>query len=294
MSRERFFCAAESRGNGESIYGTVARIRTWLLLEYPGVWRPHAIKESRLLPQAVKDHIHSLERDQKIDRSLLIRREHRRSETLHCFSVESFAKPPRMRRVLLRDYEELPDFQGGGEPVEGLIFAVCTHGRRDQCCAKFGLPVYRALKECAGDRAWQCSHVGGDRFAANIVVFPYGIYYGRAGPDDVEEIVRMSELGQVWLPGYRGRSCFTRTVQVAEYFARAESGRMAIDEFGLLDARPMDDDRARVRFEARSDNTVHLVEFKTRTDARSQRLTCTATELSTVPQYELQRYEVSN
>jgi hypothetical protein len=55
----------------------------------------------------------------------------------------------------------------------------------------------------------------------------------------------------------------------------------------------MDNGSTRVRFEARSDNTVHLVEFKTRTDVLSQRLTCAATELSTVPQYELQRYEVS-
>jgi hypothetical protein len=257
------------------------------------VWRRNAIDDSRLLSQEVKNYIHDLERHNHVDRSLLIRREHRRSETLHCFSVESSAKPPRMRRVLLRDYEELPNLHGAGEPVEGLIFAVCTHGRRDQCCAKFGLPVYRAFKDCAGDRAWQCSHVGGDRFAANIVVFPYGIYYGRAGPHDVEEIVRMSELGQVWLPGYRGRSCFTRPVQVAEYFARAESRRTAIDEFRLLDAGPMDDNATRVRFEAHSDNTVHLVEFKTRSDALSQRLTCAATESSIVPQYALQRYEVN-
>lgn len=293
MSRNRFFCAAESRGHGESVYGTVARIRSWLLLEYPGVWRRRAIEDSRMLSQAVKSHIRRLKQHGSIDRSILIRREHTRSGPLHCISVLSCEERPRMSRVMLSDYEELLNVQAGGEPVDGLIYAACTHGLRDKCCAKFGLPVYCALREHVGDRAWQCSHVGGDRFAGNVVVFPHGIYYGRAGPQDVPEIVRMSELGQVWLPGYRGRSCYRRSVQIAEYFVRAESGRTAIDEFRPVETVQGEDGATRVQFEARRDGTVHLVEFKTRMDGLAERLTCEATELSLVPQYELQRYIVS-
>ena len=293
MSDDRFFCAAESRGNGESIYGTVARIRSWLLLEYPGVWRRRAIEDSRLLSDAVKSHIRRLQQHGSIDRSLLIRREYAVSGPLHCFSVLSCEEQPRMSRVMLSDYEELPNLQGGAEPLDGLIYAVCTHGLRDKCCAKFGLSLYCAFREHVGERAWQCSHVGGDRFAGNVVVFPHGIYYGRAGPEDVPEIVRLSELGQVWLPGYRGRSCFRRSVQVAEYFARAESGKTGIDEFHPVETVQAEGGATRVQFEARSDGAVHLVEFKTRMDGLAQRLTCEATEFSPVPQYELQRYIVS-
>ena len=197
-----------------------------------------------------------------------------------------------MSQVLLSDYEELPTVQAGVEPVNGLMFAVCTHGGRDKCCAKFGLPVYSAFRDQVGECAWQCSHVGGDRFAGNVVVFPYGIYYGRVVPQDVPEIVRRSERGQVWLPGYRGRSCFRRPVQVAEYFARTESGRISIDEFRPLETVQNEDGTTRVQFEARSDGTLHQVEFKTKTDGLSQRLTCAATEFTSVPQHDLQRYFV--
>jgi hypothetical protein len=292
MSDSRFFCAAESRGNGESVYGTVARIRSWLLLEYQGVWRRRAIEDSLLLPDEVKRYIRVLEQHGGVDRSLLIRREHKRSGPLHCFSVLSCEDRPRMSQVLLSDYEELPKAQASATPVDGLMFAVCTHGGRDKCCAKFGLPVYAAFRNRVGERAWQCSHVGGDRFAGNVVVFPHGIYYGRVGPQDVPEIVRRSELGEVWLPGYRGRSCFRRAVQVAEYFARAESGRVSIDEFRPVETVQTEDGTTQVRFEARSDGAMHLVEFRTKANGLRQRLTCEATELSPVPQYELQGYRV--
>jgi hypothetical protein len=293
MSDDRFFCASESRANSEAVFGTVARIQSWLLLEYPSVWRRRAIQDSRLLSDGVKKHIAALERRGEIDRSLLIRREHRRSGVLRCFHVASCETAPRIRTTLLDDYDHLPDLQlTRGEAVDGLMFAVCTHGRHDKCCAKFGLPVLCEFREKAGDRAWECSHVGGDRFAANVVVFPYGIYYGRVRPEDVAEIVRRSELGQIWLPGYRGRSCFTRPTQIAEYFARVESGRLGIDEFRPKELCQTVGGNTRVQLFAKSDDTVHEVEFSTETDALHQRLTCHATEPSPVPQYRLRRYEL--
>ena len=198
-----------------------------------------------------------------------------------------------MGRVLLSDYDELADSQTRAEPVAGLIFAVCTHGRRDKCCSKFGLPVYCAFRDHVGEQAWQCTHVGGDRFAGNVVVFPHGIYYGRVGPEDVPEIVRLSELGHLWLSGYRGRSCFSRPVQIAEYFARLESGMTAIDEFLPVGSVHSDDGVTRVQLRARSDATIHNVEYRTRMEAPPLRLTCEATELSSVPRYELHRYWIS-
>jgi hypothetical protein len=293
MKDARFFCAAASRANAESVYGTVARIRSWLLLEYPKAWRHHAIEDSRLLPETVKRHIRQLERNGAVDRSLLIRREHTRSGPLNCFFVHSCGERPHISRLLLSDYEELPNAAKRGDSVNDLMFAVCTHGKHDKCCAKFGLPVYCALRDHVGERAWQCSHVGGDRFAGNVVVFPYGLYYGRVLPEDVPEIVRMSERGEVWLPGYRGRSCFPRPAQVAEYFARRESGRLAINEFRPIEIVHTDDGITTVRLRAQSDSSVHLVEFKTAGTRLAQRLTCNSPDISPIPQYDLHRYSVT-
>ena len=59
------------------------------------------------------------------------------------------------------------------------VYAVCAHGTHDMCCAIEGRPVAAALdRECPG-RSWECSHVGGDRFAANVLVLPTGQQYGQ-------------------------------------------------------------------------------------------------------------------
>ena len=36
------------------------------------------------------------------------------------------------------------------------------------------------LAERDPDAVWECSHIGGDRFAATMLLFPHGINYGRA------------------------------------------------------------------------------------------------------------------
>jgi hypothetical protein len=292
MATDRFFCAEASCESGESMYGTVARIRSWLLLEYPGAWRRRAVEDSRLLSGAVKRHLGQMEDGGQIDRSLLIRREHTRGGPAQCFFIRSCDDPPRIHRRVLSRYEDLLNMNAGGDSVEGLLYAVCTHGRHDKCCAKFGMPLYCALREVIADRVWECSHVGGDRFAGNVVVFPYGLYFGRVTPDEAPELVRRCEAGQIWLERYRGRSCFPRSVQVAEYFVRAESGRTGIAEFQPREAS-RDDAITRVHFQARSDGSFHTVEFARQPDGVSHLLTCGATEPSAAPQYELIRYTVS-
>jgi hypothetical protein len=286
---ERFFCALESRARGEAMFGTVAQIRSWLLLEYPSVWRRNAIADSRLLSPELKHHIRGL----GVDRALLVRRDHRRAGPLHCFFVTSSEDSAGAHYHVIDDYEQLRTIEHPGTPVDGLMFAVCTHGRHDRCCAKFGMPLWCAFRDCAGPRAWQTSHVGGDRFAGNVVVFPYGIYYGRATPEDVAEIIRRSDAGEVWLPGYRGRSCFPRAVQVAEYFARLESSRLRIDEFLPHEAHRLNSGAIQVTLEARSDRTRHTVEYVTRPKAFHQRLTCEAAKESDVAQYDLRSYTVT-
>jgi hypothetical protein len=286
MPGERYFCAEASRAHGETVFGTVAQIRSWLLLEYPGAWRRNAVEDSRLLSPAFKTHFSP----RTVDRTLLIRQEHRRSGPLRCYFVHSREDAAGAIQHSVDDYDDLIALNEPGQPSPGLMFAVCTHGRHDRCCAKFGMPVWCAFRDTAGEHAWQCSHVGGDRFAANVVVFPYGIYYGRVSPEDAGEIVRRSTAGEIWLPGYRGRSCYPRRVQAAEYFARAESGRLRIDEFRLAREPHTEGAVTSVTFEAPSDRTLHHVEFAARPDAIVERLTCEATEPSGIAQYQLRSY----
>ena len=64
------------------------------------------------------------------------------------------------------------------------IFLVCTNGKRDACCALRGRALMTALAADHAERIWECTHLGGHRFAGNLVCLPDGIIYGRVSADD--------------------------------------------------------------------------------------------------------------
>src|SRR3954466_5845271 len=90
---ERFFCSLASRANNEALAGTVARIRSWLLIEHPSVWRRRAVDDSRLFSPAVKAHLRSI----GIERTLLVRQIHGASWPARVMFVDSSADRPSIR-----------------------------------------------------------------------------------------------------------------------------------------------------------------------------------------------------
>src|SRR3546814_393563 len=108
---------------------------------------------------------------------------------------------------------------GVGEPGPEHLHLVCTNGRHDPCCADFGRPVVRALR-AAGVEVMESSHVGGDRFAANIVCLPTGVYFGRVPPEEAVRLLADHARGLIDLEHYRGRSAYPPLLQAAEIFAR--------------------------------------------------------------------------
>merc|ERR1719163_1438067 len=81
-----------------------------------------------------------------------------------------------------------PDGRLVGEPLEGeKHLLVCVHGTRDPRCGEIGPQLISSLQEslaALGDsehvedvRVHAVSHVGGHKFAANLVVYPQGDWY---------------------------------------------------------------------------------------------------------------------
>ena len=121
-----------------------------------------------------------------------------------------------------------------GEVIAGPVFLVCTHGRRDACCARLGGPLYEALAQhVPPERLWQASHLGGHRFAPNVVVLPHGIQLGRIPLDRVQEVVGIVAAGRIPLDLYRGRTLYSPSVQAAEIAARAATGWDEVDGLAL-------------------------------------------------------------
>ena len=120
--------------------------------------------------------------------------------------------------------------------VEEPRYFVCTNGQRDLCCARYGLPAYARLRELVGERAWQTTHVGGHRFAPNVLTLPQGVLYGRVRPEDVPRFVEDVEAGRLARDHVRGRSAFPAEAQAAETaldeevleLVRCEAGRVVM------------------------------------------------------------------
>jgi hypothetical protein len=296
MIPDGFFCAASARSRSETLYGTAPRVDTWLLLEHPGAWSGRACPDDRL-PADVRQHFRKLKQHLPSARRLLIRQGHTLRERLRFFVARSLEHESYTVRFDLVAYEDLLRVDAAflQEPAPARVwpeplYLVCTHGTHDKCCAKFGVAACQALCRAAPEPAWECSHVGGDRFAANLVFLPDGIYYGHVVPDSVPALIEAHRQRRIALAHYRGRSCYTRVAQVGEYFIRAESGVLGIDELQFLDAAALDERRWSVRFRSRDGRRDHRAEFRIRDGESSARLTCKAIAAQPIRTYELASY----
>jgi hypothetical protein len=237
-----FRCSSVSLSLDEPLFGTASTVRSWILLEQPGPWGPNALIQSRL-PRALARELRSRARDLGI-RVVLIRRSGRYDAVgRECYLSYTGTEGAWVEHAKLDDPAELLDVDltplASGEPV-GLgrrearpVYLVCTNGRRDPCCAERGRPLAAALEPVVHRRVWECSHIGGDRFAGNLVCFPHGDYFGRVTPEGAVPLVREYERGLIDLDLYRGRSAYGFAVQAAEGFLRRRLGLRGIDDVRL-------------------------------------------------------------
>jgi hypothetical protein len=107
-----------------------------------------------------------------------------------------------------------------GRPVADPLLLVCTHGRRDRCCALDGRALVKALVEAGEPDVWECSHLSGHRFAPTALVLPTGYLYGRLDVATAVHARKAAELGEVETALCRGRSAFSAAGQVADLAVR--------------------------------------------------------------------------
>jgi Sucrase/ferredoxin-like len=126
------------------------------------------------------------------------------------------------------------DFQR--EPVDPWpepVYAVCTHGKRDPCCARRGRPLARAMKAARPEQTWEIGHIGGHRYAATFLAFPRGLAFGRVPAAAGPEIVAGLERGEIALEHLRGRAGDPWAVQAADVLVRRELGLRGLDDVAI-------------------------------------------------------------
>jgi hypothetical protein len=280
----RALCANASNESAESLAATASRIDHWILVEYRGVWDRDVLGGSLLSPE-LKAHLRRQLRALGDARLLFVKKPERRSYGRRQLFFGT-SKPGKERFFQLEcdRHDDLVDLdfaaalsgeETPGLPVEHPLFVVCTHGKRDRCCAKYGRPLYDALRrEVESGWVWQSTHVGGDRFAGNVVLLPQGLYFGRVGPEDVRPLLDEHAEGNVLLERYRGRSAYSFAVQAAEQAVRVEAELLGIDDLELLGSEATDGGWL-VRFRD-LEGAVHEVEVAEERGDEAVYLTCSA------------------
>lgn len=293
---ESFRCSAASRERGDRLAGTASTVAAFLLVEHPGPWGMEALRDARL-PEGLGPRLAAASRRTGV-RVLLARRPGRRSPDrrgVRVLAARSCGPTPRLLTGLLADLAEvgdldLADLVAGGSAGLALhdrpVLAVCTHGRHDACCAERGRPIAAALAAGAGPgtQVWECSHIGGDRFAGNLLVLPHGLYYGGLDVPTALEVARATAEGRLLLPQLRGRSCLPMPAQVAEIALRERLGRTELAPLRLGGHR-VDGAVTTVRFDLAGEQ--YAVSVRTDTGPVRHLLTCRAARPSTVPSYQV-------
>ncbi len=241
-------CALRAQLRGDAMLGTAFPAGQVLLVEQPGPWGRTGLKESHF------DPVVAAALETKVSRHgirvLAIRKPGRTPRGAGRRWGYADCRPGRERLVWggYTDDAELLAFDpeavaAGARPTVGgtagqtdaaPAYLVCAHSKHDTCCALRGRPVAAALADQRPGHVWECSHVGGERFAANVLVLPLGMMYGRVLPFAAAEFAAAADEGRVIDALLRGRIGLVPVVQAALAFTHAQ---LAIFEASALTVR---------------------------------------------------------
>ncbi len=310
-------CSHSSLEVKEPLPGTAPRGDVWMLLEYDGIWGEQAFKESKL-PKLVKSHLNDLLDQIPFCKLLLIRQHLARRVSRHgdrlsinhrqlgirFYLARTTEHEPLLYDFRLGQYEDLLDLDiqaalsGSGiytnHISDQVLTLICTNGRRDWCCARYGPGIYHEMIQAADESPgplsiWQSSHLGGHRFAPNIVCFPQGIFYGRIEKDELVIFLNQIRQGQMYAPKARGRVSYPAPVQAAEIYLRQRLGSNEQLDFQLLDAHERQSGEWLVRFKTLDNGQINSLEIKKEITPDRVFKSCNDTATSPVVIYKLMR-----
>jgi hypothetical protein len=229
-------CAETTRDAAEPIAGTAPVATGWLLVEREGAWGRNALTESGIDPQ-VGASLATTCKPLAV-KPVVIRRPGPHATDggggPRTVVLAHTGTRPWAERLKVHDDRELLDLDpavttrdrppGLGEPVLDPLLLVCTHGKRDRCCATLGRPLVDTLAALHPEETWEVSHIGGHRFAGNLLVLPDGLAYG--GLDVATGLAAAAShlAGRMSLEQLRGRTALERPAQAAEVAVRRQFG----------------------------------------------------------------------
>ena len=291
-------CADTTRHLHEPLAGTAPTALGWLCVEQGGAWGRKAERESGLDAE-VAAHLLAGTEDAPV-RLQLIRRPAARATGTAAARTRTVllahaGERPWLEVLEVDDVRDLLDLDpavcasatapGIGRHDTDPRYLVCTHAKRDRCCATWGRPIADTLAALRPDQTWEVSHVGGHRFAANLLVLPHGSVHGGLDVAGAVRVMDLAGAGRLDLASARGRSGLPRPAQAAEVLLRTELGIDHLDAVSFVGVDELGSDRVRVHLDV--EGRVHAVEVVLEPTGVPRTMSCDSDDLEDPGVYRL-------
>lgn len=216
----------------EPLPGTAKPGSVYVLFEWPEAWPRDVMGDAALGEELTTKFAPMLEAHDAT--LLLIRhptREGRNITDHHLYLVFADEAVTEVKHV--DSPEELLELdlsgpgRNGAERRERPLLLICTHAKRDRCCAVKGRPLLNELHARhpfgpGNDVVWETSHIKGHRFAPTMLLMPWAYSFGRMNIEATDAMLADASEGRYFVPGNRGRGTLGPAEQVAELAVAAE------------------------------------------------------------------------
>jgi hypothetical protein len=275
-------CSALAEQLNEPLAGTVDQRRRWLLIEDRSAWGTDAVAkligpDEAALAKRLGVRVQLVRQREGDPAADVVRRVILVDTVTREMAVRTVAS---VGELSVEAVASVP-IAAFGAAMTDPVFLVCTNGKRDACCALRGRALVGvlagALADEHGDRIWECTHLGGHRFAGNLVCLPDGIVYGRVTAADGPRLAADYLAGRLDPAFLRGRSAWPAPAQVAEVELRRERGLHGLGEVALV-AVKVSGDRATVTL-ATPDGVTHRLELVAEATEPPRPTSCRGDEL---------------
>ena len=216
----------------EPLPGTAKPGSVYVLFEWPEAWPRDVMGDAALGEELTAKLAPMLEAHDAT--LLLIRhptREGRNISDHHLYLVFADEAVTEVKHVDSPDELLELDLSGpgrnGAERRERPLLLICTHAKRDRCCAVKGRPLVNELHARhpfgpGNDVVWETSHIKGHRFAPTMLLMPWAYSFGRMNIEATDTMLADASEGLYFVPGNRGRGTLGPAEQVAELAVAAE------------------------------------------------------------------------
>ena len=225
------YCSIMTRQTGEPLAGTAPFAKHFVFITWPKkYWRYDALDSKGGFPEGLKEWMKSQsEITGKVSIRLVSHKElNNESVNIYIYPEKIYYSnilPEEISGVLMSHFLNECNSKNIAKNIEKDHILVCTHGRHDKCCAKFGQELANNLRNHLKDQqnnieVFDSSHLGGHRFAPTMIDFPSGSAYGHLKTEEITDYFETRKLGMVYAQAYRGSVFLPDLVQVAEAYVQ--------------------------------------------------------------------------